>query len=176
MCYQLLIMKQISFRTDILPLKDGLYRLALRLTMNKEEAEDIVQETLLKVWKRRERWQEIENIEGFAMTQMSGIGWYGDLGNFLVMPTTGPLKKISGKEDGSLDGWRSFYDKATETASPGYYSVDLTDYGIKAELTATLRTGVHRYTFPKGLRRHAGGRFPRPGLPRRSRGQALRIP
>ena len=61
-------MKQISFRTDILPLKDGLYRLALRLTMNKEEAEDIVQETLLKVWKRRERWQEIENIEGFAMT------------------------------------------------------------------------------------------------------------
>ena len=92
---------------------------------------------------------EMKTIEGFAMTQMSGIGWYGDLGNFLVMPTTGPLKKISGKEDGSLDGWRSFYDKATETASPGYYSVDLTDYGIKAECSATPRCGILRFTWPQ---------------------------
>ena len=45
---------------------------------------------------------EMKTIEGFAMTQMSGIGWYGDLGNFLVMPTTGPLQKIAGKEDGSI--------------------------------------------------------------------------
>ena len=47
---------------------------------------------------------EMRTIEGFAMTQMSGVGWYGDLGNFLVMPTTGPLKTVAGKEDGSLDG------------------------------------------------------------------------
>jgi RNA polymerase sigma-70 factor (ECF subfamily) len=61
-------MKQISFRTDILPLKDGLYRLALRLTMNKEEAEDIVQETLIKVWNRREQWSQLESIEAFCLT------------------------------------------------------------------------------------------------------------
>ena len=91
---------------------------------------------------------EMKTIEGFAMTQMSGIGWYGDLGNFLVMPTTGPLKTVAGKEDGSLDGWRSIYDKETETASPGYYSVDLKDYGIKVECSATPRCGILRFTWP----------------------------
>ena len=50
---------------------------------------------------------EMKTIEGFAMTQMSGIGWYGDLGNFLVMPTTGQMRLIAGKEDGSIEGWRS---------------------------------------------------------------------
>ena len=54
---------------------------------------------------------EHETIEGFAFTQMSGVGWYGDLGNFLVMPTNGELKIIAGKEDGSISGYRSFYDK-----------------------------------------------------------------
>src|SRR5690606_6373057 len=39
---------------------------------------------------------EHETIEGFAFTQMSGVGWFGDLGNFLVMPTTGQLKTIAG--------------------------------------------------------------------------------
>ena len=92
---------------------------------------------------------EMRTIEGFAMTQMSGVGWYGDLGNFLVMPTTGPLKKIAGKEDGSLDGWRSFYDKASETASPGYYSVLLTDYDVRVECSATPRCGILRFTWPQ---------------------------
>ena len=92
---------------------------------------------------------EMRTLEGFAMTQMSGVGWYGDLGNFLVMPTTGPLKKIAGKEDGSLDGWRSFYDKASETASPGYYSVLLTDYDVRVECSATPRCGILRFTWPK---------------------------
>ena len=45
-------MKNISFRNDVLPLKNVLYRLALRITLNKEEAEDIVQDTLMKVWNR----------------------------------------------------------------------------------------------------------------------------
>ena len=58
----------ITFRTDILPLKDSLFRLALRITQNREEAEDVVQETMLKLWNRRDRWEEIENIEAFAMT------------------------------------------------------------------------------------------------------------
>ena len=92
---------------------------------------------------------EMKTIEGFAMTQMSGVGWYGDLGNFLVMPTTGPLRKIAGKEDGSIEGWRSGYDKSTETASPGYYSVNLTDYGIKVECSATPRCGILRFTWPE---------------------------
>lgn len=91
---------------------------------------------------------EMKTIEGFGMTQMSGVGWYGDLGNFLVMPTTGPLRKIAGKVDGSIKGWRSSYDKATEKASPGYYRVHLTDYDIIAECSATPHCGILRFTWP----------------------------
>jgi RNA polymerase sigma-70 factor (ECF subfamily) len=60
-------MKNISFRNDVLPLKNELYRLALRITMSTADAEDIVQETMIKVWNRRERWQEIDSIEAFSM-------------------------------------------------------------------------------------------------------------
>ena len=59
---------KVDFRNDILPLKDVLYRLALRITLDSREAEDIVQETMLKVWNRRERWDEIDSIEAFCMT------------------------------------------------------------------------------------------------------------
>ena len=92
---------------------------------------------------------EMNTIEGFDLTQMSGVGWYGDLGNFLVMPTTGPLKKIAGKEDGTIEGWRSSLDKESETASPGYYSVLLTDYDIKVECSATPHCGILRFTWPE---------------------------
>ena len=61
-------MKKIDFRTDVLPLKDELFRLALRITLNHAEAEDVVQETMIKVWKRREQWGEIESIEAFCLT------------------------------------------------------------------------------------------------------------
>lgn len=61
-------MKKLEFRTDILPLKDGLYRLALRITLNREEAEDVVQETMIKLWNQHERWQELESIEAYANT------------------------------------------------------------------------------------------------------------
>lgn len=61
-------MKKISFRNDILPLKNELFRLALRITLNRAEAEDVVQETLIKVWNRREHWDEIESIEAFCLT------------------------------------------------------------------------------------------------------------
>lgn len=91
---------------------------------------------------------EHRTIEGFAFTQMSGVGWFGDLGNFLVMPTTGKLVKIAGKEDGSIKGDRSFYDKKTEVAEAGYYAVKLTDYNIKVESTATPHCGMLRFTFP----------------------------
>lgn len=61
-------MKQKDFRTDVLPLKDKFYRLALRITMNTADAEDIVQETLIRIWKKREQWEEIESIEAWGMT------------------------------------------------------------------------------------------------------------
>lgn len=61
-------MKNISFRNDVLPLKDVLYRLALRITLSHEEAEDIVQDTLIKVWNRRDEWQMLESIEAYSMT------------------------------------------------------------------------------------------------------------
>ena len=61
-------MKQISFQTDILPLKNELYRMALRITMNAAEAEDVVQETMMKVWNRRDQWEQIESIEAFCLT------------------------------------------------------------------------------------------------------------
>ena len=61
-------MKKISFQNDILPLKNELYRLALRITLNPAEAEDVVQDTLIKVWNRREQWDDIESIEAFCLT------------------------------------------------------------------------------------------------------------
>ncbi|WP_017257662.1 GH92 family glycosyl hydrolase [Pedobacter arcticus] len=89
------------------------------------------------------------SIEGFAFTQMSGVGWFGDLGNFLVMPTTGPLKTNSGSLEKPDDGYRSRYNKKSEKASAGYYEVDLTDYNIKTESTAAPHSGMLRFTFPK---------------------------
>ena len=59
---------QISFQHDILPLKNELYRLALRITLSREEAEDVVQDTMIKVWNNRDRWQEIDSIEAYCLT------------------------------------------------------------------------------------------------------------
>lgn len=57
-----------NFLNDILPLKDKLFRVALRITMQREEAEDIVQETMIKLWKQRDRLEEINSVEAFAIT------------------------------------------------------------------------------------------------------------
>ena len=92
---------------------------------------------------------EHESIEGFGLTQMSGVGWYGDLGNFLVMPTTGPLKKQAGALGSSGIGYRSSYEPEKSMASAGYYAAFLKDYGIMAELTAAPHAGMMRFTFPK---------------------------
>ena len=92
---------------------------------------------------------EHRTIEGFSLTQMSGTGWFGDFGNFLIMPTVGKMHTIAGREDGSLDGWRSKYDKASECARAGYYSVFLEDYGVKAEMTASQHCGFFRFTYPE---------------------------
>lgn len=61
-------MKEISFRDDILPLKDKLFRLALRITLDRQDAEDVVQETLIKMWNKREEWQMMDSVEAYALT------------------------------------------------------------------------------------------------------------
>ena len=61
-------MRIITFQTDVLPLKNILFRLALRITQNRADAEDVVQETMMKVWNRRGEWQQIESMEAFCLT------------------------------------------------------------------------------------------------------------
>jgi predicted alpha-1,2-mannosidase len=95
---------------------------------------------------------EHTSIEGFAFTQMSGVGWYGDLGNFLVMPSEGPLKTIPGRMDHPGEGYRSAYAKSSEKASVGYYSVMLSESHIRAEMSAAPHSGILRFTFPKSRR------------------------
>lgn len=92
---------------------------------------------------------EHESIEGFAFTQMSGVGWYGDLGNFLVMPTVGPMHTNSGRPKDPDAGYRSRYDKESEAAHAGYYSVFLSDYQIRTEATVAQRAGMLKFTFPE---------------------------
>ena len=61
-------MKKISFRDDVLPLKNRLYRLALRITLNPAEAEDAVQESLIRVWEHRDEWDQIDSMEAYSLT------------------------------------------------------------------------------------------------------------
>ena len=60
-------MEKVSFRNDVLPLKNQLFRLALRITLNREEAEDIVQDTMIKVWDKRYEWGSIDSIEAYSL-------------------------------------------------------------------------------------------------------------
>lgn len=61
-------MQENSFRNDILPLKDKLFRLALRITSDRAEAEDIVQETLIRVWNKRDEWPQLGSVEAYCLT------------------------------------------------------------------------------------------------------------
>ncbi|WP_294627548.1 RNA polymerase sigma factor [uncultured Bacteroides sp.] len=61
-------MQEISFRNDILPLKDKLYRLALRITLDRAEAEDVVQDTMIRVWNKRDEWSLLESVEAYCLT------------------------------------------------------------------------------------------------------------
>ncbi|QKX03816.1 hypothetical protein HN014_02400 [Aquimarina sp. TRL1] len=89
------------------------------------------------------------SIIGFTHTHLSGTG-VPDLGDILLMPTTGAIKLQAGAVTNPDEGYRSRYHHENESASPGYYSVMLEDYAVTAELTATKRVGVHRYTFSSG--------------------------
>jgi predicted alpha-1,2-mannosidase len=92
---------------------------------------------------------EHETIEGFSFTHMSGVGWGGDLGNFLVIPATGRLKTNRGVSENPGSGYRSGFSHNTEKATAGYYAVTLSDCNIQVELTAAPRAGMIRFTFPE---------------------------
>jgi predicted alpha-1,2-mannosidase len=91
------------------------------------------------------RHKSIEGFPNFHEFQVGGV---------VFMPTTGELRTIPGAVDTTGAGYRSFFDKKDEVLHPGYYSVLLKDYSIKAELTSTDRVSFHRYTFPAGNRSH----------------------
>ena len=80
-------------------------------------------------------------IWGFTQTHLNGTGCM-DLGDILVMPVTGNRHR-------AWNGYRSSFQKNSESATPGYYTVTLDEPGVKAELTATLHTALHRYTYNK---------------------------
>lgn len=88
-------------------------------------------------------------IVGFSHRHLSGTG-HSDLGDILLMPVSGEPFLHPGIAAAPEKGYRSRYSHDAETARPGYYAVDLTDYGVRAELTATQRVGVHRYTWRRG--------------------------
>lgn len=95
-----------------------------------------------------------DTIEGFSFNHMSGIGWYGDLGNLQIMPITGKtdLRSGSNREVSFLkgtEGWKSKFSHQNETAKAGYYSVMLDRYGIFCEATVSLHTGQLRFTYPQ---------------------------
>ena len=88
-----------------------------------------------------------KTILGFSHTHLSGTG-EPEFCDILFMPTVGAVKLVAGDENLPGSGYRSAFSHQNEEASPGYYKVLLDDYQVAAELTATERTGFHRYTFP----------------------------
>ena len=93
-------------------------------------------------------------IEGFSFNHMSGIGWYGDLGNLQVMPVIGETDLRSGSNQEipfkkGKTGWKSPFSHEKEKAEAGYYSVFLDRYGITAEMSVTQRTGMLKFTYPE---------------------------
>jgi predicted alpha-1,2-mannosidase len=92
-------------------------------------------------------------IVGFSHTHFSGTG-HSDLGDFLVMPGTGPLQLNPGIASDPASGYRSAFSHDNERAEAGYYKVKLDDHNITAELTASARVGFHQYSFPVSDQSH----------------------
>ena len=90
------------------------------------------------------KWNR-KSIQGFSLTHLSGTG-IPDMGDFLFMPITGKVRLQPGTDEQPDEGYRSRFSHDREEAHPGYYSVYLEDYGIRAEMTAGLRSGKLRFT------------------------------
>ena len=106
-------------------------------------------DTRMENWDGSSGYHESDKtIMGFSHTHLSGTG-APEFCDILFMPTTGKVNVLVGDEENSETGYRSKYSHDNEFASPGYYKVLLDDYNVTAELTATNRTGFHRYTFPE---------------------------
>src|SRR5580692_11428508 len=115
-------------------------------------------DTQIRPFKQSYKWAagyryEDTTILGFSHTHFSGAG-HSDLGDVLVQPVSGDVRLDPGDNDKPESGYRSSFSHKQEKAEPGYYAVDLLDYGIHAELTASARVGVHRYTYPAGKSAH----------------------
>jgi predicted alpha-1,2-mannosidase len=91
-------------------------------------------------------------ICGFSHTHLSGTG-RGDLGDVLLQPITGAVRWEEGIP-GKGDGYASGFSHEQEIARAGYYSVMLLDHGVLAEMTATTRCGMHRYSYPASKQSH----------------------
>ena len=87
-------------------------------------------------------------LMGFSLTHLSGTG-IPDLGDFLFIPGTGEMKLEPGTHEDPDQGYRSRYSHDKEWASPNYYAVELADYGVKAEMTSGVRSGMFRFTYPE---------------------------
>jgi predicted alpha-1,2-mannosidase len=93
------------------------------------------------------------SLLGFSHTHFSGSG-HSDMGDVLVMPIAGEVRLEPGDVAKPGSGYRSRFSHDTEVEQAGYYAVTLSDYGVRAELTAGRRIGWHRYTFPAGKPAH----------------------
>ena len=85
-------MNAISFREDVLPLKDKIFRLALRITLDRQEAEDIVQDILMRIWDRRESLGEVESIAAGTGSAFSPIPVDNATGNFVKVEQRVPVR------------------------------------------------------------------------------------
>jgi predicted alpha-1,2-mannosidase len=116
-------------------------------------------DTQIRPFKQSYKWAagyryEDTTILGFSHTHFSGAG-HSDLGDILLTPISGEDVHLEpGDPEGTQPGYRSRFSHKSERAEPGYYAVTLEDTKVRAELTASERVGVHRYTFPKGAKRH----------------------
>jgi len=99
-------------------------------------------------WASGYRYEDT-TILGFSHTHFSGSG-HSDLGDVLLQPISGDVRLEPGDIDKPESGYRSRFSHKQERAEPGYYAVDLLDYDVHVELTASARVGVHRYTYPVG--------------------------
>ncbi len=94
-------------------------------------------------------------LTGFSQLHLNGTG-IGDLGDILVMPYTGKVQFAPGTEKAPLSGWATKYTHKDEIAKPGYFSVNLRQYLINAEMSATERVAFHKYTFSQSSEAHIG--------------------